>query len=401
MKYLFIVSKYGYDIQTNGLVLNNIIDEIIKDGNEVVCLSESNSSSNYEYKGVKVYTVQQGIHLPFKKNNKYFERMYEIAFQLCFYFSYPSYDKITERRMHKKICELDKQYEFDCIFAIYRKFTNVNALIRYKKEKEKSKCAILFFDLMEANRPKCYSKHFFTMICRKQYEQISSIVDKVYIPNDGKCEFENVIPQEKKGVLYYPGFVKRKTIMKKELVKNSHVINMLFAGTLDLKYRNPMPLFVALKGLKDKGYSIKLEIYGKGNCGDIIASAKEEFGLDIQQKGTIAKEQLLIEYQKVDVLVNISNNNIKATPSKVFELLSTGKPIINIVYNKSDNTKQIFDKYMMAYNMLAYENISSQIDGLVMFLEHAHDLSEDEYANVESKFINYTPYNVYQSIKNF
>ena len=62
MKYLFIVSKYGKDIQTNGLVISSIISEMLKDGHEVVCLSESDSEKEYDYKGViradqKVFTT--------------------------------------------------------------------------------------------------------------------------------------------------------------------------------------------------------------------------------------------------------------------------------------------------------------------------------------------------------
>ena len=400
MKYLFIVSKYGKDIQTNGLVLSSIISEMLKDGHEVVCLSESDSEKEYDYKGVKVYSVKQALHAALSRKNAALGRMLEIFTELLFYFSYPSNDKFVEERMYRKIVELNEHYKFDNIYAIYRKYSNVGALLKFKKHFPSSRCGVLFFDLIEANRPRMYTEGFYSSICRRQYRRIGEIADKVFLPNDGKCESWGLLPASKREMLYYPGFNRRNSnFASKEKGSKNKTITMIFAGTLNTTYRNPAPLFEVIKELEKSGYNITLKLYAKGNCGSIIEEAKKSSKADIIMKGIIDKEQLLKEYQDADILVNISNHKLKATPSKVFELLSTGKPVLNIVHDKNDTTTSYFDKYIMAHSIYAYKDISEQAKGLAGFLDNAHDLTEEEYAAVEKTFENNTPYRVYQSIK--
>lgn len=402
MKYLFIVSKYGDDIQTNGLVLSSVIDELLKDGNEVVCLSESDSMKEYDYKGVKVYSIKQGLHVTLMKKNKFLGKVLEIILELVFYFSYPSFDKSVEKRMYQQINELNKSYHFDYIYAVYRKYSNVGALLKYKKHNPTYKCGVLFFDLLEATKPRYYTNHFYNIICRMQYRKIGSIVDKVFVPNDGKCECWDLLPISKREMLYYPGFIKRHntdTLHFGSFSKNKTII-MIFAGTLNSTYRNPKPLFEVMKELQRIGYKVNLKLYTKGNCDSLIESAKNSLKLNIIQESPISKEQLLNEYQHADILVNISNHNLKATPSKVFELISTGKPILNIVFDKEDSIKTYFDKYLMAYSIYAFDSIAEQVKDFTVFLENAHDLTEEEYSVVETRFKNNTPYSVYQSIKN-
>ena len=401
MKYLFVLSKYGDDIQTNGLVLNPVIHEMRKDGNEVVCLSESDTIKAYDYQGVQVYTIKQGLHSALLKKGKLLGWILEVLLECVFYFSYPSYDKPAENRMYRRICELNQQYHFDCIYAIYRRYTNVGAVLKFKKHDPACKCGVLFFDLLEAVRPRLFTKHYYSMICRKQYRRIGNIADKVFVPNDGKCECWDLLPESKREMLYYPGFLRRRNIRAagSGTAGKGRTIVMIFAGTLNTVYRNPTPLFEVLKELKAHGYKVTLKLYVKGNCSSLIEKAKTGMDIDIMQKELIDKEQLLTEYQCADVLINLSNHMIKATPSKVFELISSGKPVLNFVFDQDDSTKAYFDQYIMAHSIFAYEEIAGQMKDLEAFLENAHDLTEEEYSAVESRFENYTPYQVYQSIR--
>ena len=401
MKYLFVLSKYGDDIQTNGLVLSSVLHEMRKDGNEVVCLSESDTVKAYDYQGVQVYTIKQGLHSTLLKKEKLLGRFLEVLLECVFYFSYPSYDKLAEKRMYNRICELNQSHHFDYIYAIYRKYTNVGAVLKFKKHYPACKCGVLFFDLIEASRPRLFTKHFFSMKCRKQYRKIGKIADKVFVPNDGKCDYWDQLPESKRKMLYYPGFLRRKNIRAagSGTAGKDRKIVMIFAGTLDLTYRNPMPLFEVLKELKALGYMVTLKLYVKGNCGSLIEKAKNNMQIDIIQKELIDKEQLLTEYQYADVLINLSNHLLKATPSKVFELISTGKPVLNFVFDQDDSTQAYFDQYSMAHSIFAYKDIAGQMKRLESFLENAHDLTEEEYSVDESRFEKYTPYQVYQSIQ--
>src|SRR5699024_11040684 len=74
-------------------------------------------------------------------------------------------------------------------------------------------------------------------------------------------------------------------------------------------------------------------------------------------------------YANSDFLVNISNIYADVVPSKIFELFSLGKPIVNFVKNKNDFSLKYFEAYPLCFNFYEWEDFGSQVSKLKIFME--------------------------------
>ena len=102
-------------------------------------------------------------------------------------------------------------------------------------------------------------------------------------------------------------------------------------GTLYKNIRNPEFL---LKTFTDPLLSdVKLLLYIRGDCNDIVEKY-ERNNSDIIVSDFIPKEQLEKVINDSDILINIDNVNCNGKPSKLYELISYRKPIINFSYNE-------------------------------------------------------------------
>jgi len=113
---------------------------------------------------------------------------------------------------------------------------------------------------------------------------------------------------------------------------------------------------------------ITLHIYGRGNCSSIIQKYKKESSYEIIEHGMVPHAYVVSAMQQADFLINISNSTQNIVPSKIFELFSTGRPILNFISNKSDISNKYFDNYPSVCNILEYETVTKQISYLKMFL---------------------------------
>ena len=130
-----------------------------------------------------------------------------------------------------------------------------------------------------------------------------------------------------------------------------------FFGSMYREIRNPQPA-VALFSAAGEGIEARF-------AGKIVDGTEEEFfpeGSSCRYLGELSGEALAKEYAETDVLVNIGNAVDNQMPSKIFEYISTGKPIINI--NKLPECPTL--KYLAAYPLalcISEEEIREDLPG--------------------------------------
>ena len=119
-----------------------------------------------------------------------------------------------------------------------------------------------------------------------------------------------------------------------------------FFGMLYREIRDPRP---AIALFSEAGDSIEMRF-----AGVISGAEKEEYfpeGCACRHVGSLAGETLEKEYAGADILVNIGNAVDNQMPSKIFEYISTGKPIINIYKSRECPTLKYLEKYPAALNI--------------------------------------------------
>ena len=73
-------------------------------------------------------------------------------------------------------------------------------------------------------------------------------------------------------------------------------------------------------------------------------------------------DELAENYEKTDVLINIGNSVDNQIPSKIFEYISTGKPIINVYKTPACPTLRYLTRYPLALNLFE-EDVSKDLSG--------------------------------------
>lgn len=146
--------------------------------------------------------------------------------------------------------------------------------------------------------------------------------------------------------------------------------NCVFAGGIYRAARNPaytLRLFSVLNGS-----GIKLSIVGaeKENMQEFLDV--EKIANNISFYGRLPLKEAQRHMEHADVLVNIGNVMINQVPSKIFEYISQGKPIVNVCVNHDCPTIPYLEKYPYVLNLFEGDDTDEQTKKLKEFVcEHA------------------------------
>ena len=121
-------------------------------------------------------------------------------------------------------------------------------------------------------------------------------------------------------------------------------ITLLYVGSLPMSIRSPEYLLKAFRLLPNP--ALRFIFIGDSNCRILNEYAAKDARIKVL--GRLSHDEVL-EYEKqADLLVNIGNQNANLTPSKVFEYLSYGKPILSTYCLDGDTSKKYLDRYPLA-----------------------------------------------------
>jgi hypothetical protein len=168
---------------------------------------------------------------------------------------------------------------------------------------------------------------------------------------------------------------------------DSRSINIVYSGVLSLKQRNPIPIINLLNQcvMSEK---INLLFFSMG-ADDILTDAATSFRGSIIQHNYIPLNELHTIYQHADYLLNISHVNPNMVPSKLFEYMSYGKPIISAYCTDGDASKKCLIQYPEGISIDLKRDDSENVAILNTFLSSNHN--EVPFEIVKKKFYNNTP----------
>ena len=146
-------------------------------------------------------------------------------------------------------------------------------------------------------------------------------------------------------------------------------IDFIFTGSLYGGIRDPKYTFRLIEGASEDENS---KFY-------LVGAAKKDVGFEYNEKKIVCTGRKSIEetaemLSKSRFLVNIGNKMKNQVPSKLFDYVSTGKPIINVCKNPDCYSKEYLKKYPLALNLYEDENLlEKQISELKEFTEKYRD----------------------------
>ncbi len=167
-------------------------------------------------------------------------------------------------------------------------------------------------------------------------------------------------------------------------------INLIFAGTLYSKIRNPKYLLELVSKLRTKlpNYQLKIHFYGRiGDCQSEFDPYIDAINDWIFLHGIVNKDDMMNVYKNADVLVNIGNTTAYQVPSKVIEYMSTGLPILNITSVARDSSVSVLEDYPSAFSLFQNVGISdTTLDEICTFINGSRQVDKNKVNKIMAQY---------------
>lgn len=129
--------------------------------------------------------------------------------------------------------------------------------------------------------------------------------------------------------------------------KTSSEIAFTYAGQFYKDIRNPERMLDILSKMPK---NFIFQILGAG-CEDVLAEKQKLFEGNLKILGRKPHSECVTIVNSSDILINLGNTITNQTPSKVFEYISSGRPVLNFFFAERDTSLFFFKKYPLAFNI--------------------------------------------------
>lgn len=271
--------------------------------------------------------------------------------------------------------------DYDYIIPIFGNYAAIAAVMQFNPQK--AKIVTYQVDPCSTNWTiKESAKNKLEEFEKEMYKKAAAIITMPVIYKD----IQHLITDDIKDKFYpmeLPLIVDPK-VEKAE--SNNEKLKCVFSGAIYGGIRDPL---YTLKLFEKLIESEDVELH-------LVGVTKEELPAEFRDSKIVCYGRVLAdEAQKImnsaDVLVNIGNLMNNQLPSKIYDYISLGRPIVNICKNRDCPTLPYMEKYPLSLNLFEeYELLELQKEQLTQFLADSKG-SRIEFAEVEKLFENATP----------
>lgn len=358
---VFIVGSYYPNFSAVGNCVNNVVS-CIKDKCKVTvicCVSKTNQRMEIDHEGYKIIRVSSKNMLRrlsiedkidssrgiYRRLNKFILIGLKAKNYLSAFFSKYNVEKKLTEEYYNALRGINEH--IDGIIPACIPFEGVLAAVKFSEEND---CKVIpyFFDPFADNIALHRTK--FNLDIKmfnhlKLEEYVIKNTSYIIIMNHMKKHFYDSFPQ----YMYKYILMEHPTLKFSEehynRVSINNEVNITYAGAFNKGIREPDYLLKIISSCREK---VKLNLYSMGNCNGIIKEYASAAGSNIINHGSVDKNTAYIALLEADILINIGNMVSNQTPSKIFEYIALGKPIIHLYYNETDAVNTILSKYPCA-----------------------------------------------------
>ena len=373
-----ITSNYMPNPDANGICVYNIINELKKTADELVCIcNQQESEKQHELlNDVKILRISPAKHMRairrYQEESSWKNRLKMSATltarrakNLLNIRRYPR----TEIRREKAIVSLLEQLpEFDLVIAAFRPFDGIGAAIEYKKRHPKCQICGYFLDSVMDFSPQGISHKIYRKIAAGNERHYLEKLDIILKPENDKKYYKDCGLDKDIDYVKFPVFVKSESTECYKFGKNE--LSLVFVGTLNSSFRSPEYLLDIIQRLRKDGYNIKFHFFGTYDNSRELNGWQKKYKDFFSYHGSISFQLSRTVLASADILVNISNKDLEMVPSKVYELMAQGKPILHISSNRNDVCEKCFGSYPLVCSLNSVEgNMDNNIRKLKNFFD--------------------------------
>lgn len=350
-----------------GICVERVAQTLISQGHDVSCLAMAwyDDPSYCEIDGVKVHRIKNLWHnrvcnwCDRQPSLKYVDIIRQIALwlwrihRLIAFPLWPLSAPLFAWKFYRKAKQICMAEQIDCVVGVYQPFESLTAITLLRRRLPKIKTALYFCDCLSGGvYPRIFPKVFSYTQLRKWEKYFFKCVDAIYILKSHES--------------YYIGLLKDSSDVKKInivdipfIIKNivnggtmcrlsqSMPVKFVYAGSIHFPLTDPRYMIKVLRQISRN--NIRVDIYGRNNCGEFFnIPADDSVSQIIHVHPALAHSDILRILADADVLINLGSNNQRQIPSKIFEYMSFGKPIVSFYSYDEEPSLPYLRQYPLA-----------------------------------------------------
>jgi hypothetical protein len=167
-------------------------------------------------------------------------------------------------------------------------------------------------------------------------------------------------------ILDIPMLQENHDVCKIKQKENGGRVALLFVGSINPTVRNPRTIIEVLTLLSDT--NIQCEFVGNISCPELFEPLKKIYGERLVFTNFIAHDEVVLKIAKADILLNIGNLVSTMVPSKIFEYMSYGKPIISTFEIDQEPSCKYLSMYPLSLLLDGRDDIEKNTELLKNFI---------------------------------
>lgn len=397
-KILFLTKSYPDTFgSATILCMHRVLNSVAESGHyEVHVLSMRYPGDAFEEQvgNVTVHRIKtswwQQIRNGFQKSRKHpkIARLMEVVSKTITIPTFPRTEPLTDRRFTRAALKLQREIEFDMVVSEHHGLTTLLTGCRMMKEFTGLKHIAVLWDPVKGQMATVKLPRKFTERRIDAVEQFAAKYTTLQISTLSMKAYHDEHGDFAKGHRIYldiPSILKPETEVSTEYIKliKKDSINIVFSGLLSEHYRDARPI-IRLLNQCDDAERINLIFFSRGEK-DAIETEKKNFKGTIVYHDYIPLSELHSLYRHADYLLNVSHINANMVPSKIFEYMSYGKPIISTFISDGDSARKYINRYPEGICIELKKSEKDNVDVLNAFMKKKHKLVTFDFVREEFK----------------
>lgn len=173
--------------------------------------------------------------------------------------------------------------------------------------------------------------------------------------------------------------------------KDESWINIVYTGVLDKIVRPPQLTLSILSKVIEQENKIRVHFYILGNCEDIVNRYCNKHQNNIINYGYVESNKALNVISQSDILLSIGNTDVTLIPSKIFEYMSCGKPIIHFYTSEGDRIIEMLNTYGLALCLKQVTEPNKEYINIIISFIQSVKGKEKTFVEVSNDFFEATP----------
>jgi len=416
-KILFLLDSFYPKPSPNSICVNAIIHELIKYNYQVhiIVFKKKNERNEEILDEIKIHRINMNLYYIFRgygeENRNYFGKICIFISKIIFRINkllflpwFPLASPLLVSNYYIKAIQVINKYKINHFISIFNPVETIYASNLIKKTLPKVRYGAYILDSLlflsgQDFLPLPLRRLLAWKFEKSVYENADTVFNMIcYLKHHKNKKYQKYA--EKMIFLDTPLFSPKKINRNVKSFFNTKKVHLVYMGSLYKGYRSPNYLIQLFQKINTMN-KYQLHFFSRGSCEDVIKSFEKKTNESIKGHGMVSIYIVHNIMNSSNFLINFGVSNSSAISSKIFDYMSTGKPIIHLYYNEEDTCLSYLKKYPLSLLIKIDINLfEDNKNKLELFLKENQDkhINSDELLDI---FYYNTPYYTAKVFKQF